>query len=282
MTILVTGFNGKIGYEVAKKLKEKKVSMKCAVRNVDKAKKQFQQGYEFVGLDFSKPETFIKALNGIEKIFLMYPPGENIQFERFIKKAKEQGIKHIVYLSLKDVQYMPFIHHYKNEKMIKKHHIPFTFLRAGYFMQNLNDFLQKEIRERRRIFVPAGKGKTSFVDARDIAEIAAIALTNTEKHVNKNYVITGNEALDFNEVATIMSKVLGVEITYTNPTVKEFKDFMISNGGNENFINVVVGIHFPTKLGLAKGIKDDFEKVTNEKPTKLQKYIEDYKDNWLE
>jgi len=55
---------------------------------------------------------------------------------------------------------------------------------------------------------------------------------------------------------------------------------MVSKGENEGFINVVVGVHFPTKLGLAKGIKYDFEKVTNKKPTKIRKYIEDYKDNW--
>ncbi|WP_226645980.1 SDR family oxidoreductase [Mesobacillus subterraneus] len=281
MTILVTGFNGKVGYEVAEKLKDREVSMKCGVRNVDRARERHGSAFDFVALDFLKPDTFEEALEGINGIFLMYPPGERIEFEAFITLAKQKGVRHIVYLSVKDVQFMPFIHHFKNEKLIKKAGIPYTFLRAGYFMQNLNDFLHKELKERKRIFVPAGNGKTSFVDARDIAEVAAIALTDPAGHRNKNYVITGKEALDFYEVARIMSEVMNTKVEYSNPSVKEFKDYMISTGNDESLINVVAGIHIPTKLGLAKGIKDDFEKVTGKEPLSIRKYIEDYKEVWL-
>jgi len=107
MTVLVTGFNGKVGYEVARKLREGKMSFKCAVRNVEKSILKYGKEYEFVRLDFSKPESFSEALHGVNKIFLMYPPGNDIQFELFIQKAKEYGVRHIVYLSLKDVQFMP-------------------------------------------------------------------------------------------------------------------------------------------------------------------------------
>ncbi|RSK25626.1 SDR family oxidoreductase [Bacillus sp. HMF5848] len=280
MSILVTGFNGKVGFEVANKLKNRKESFKCAVRNVEKARLQYGNDYQFVKLDFSNTDTFSDALEGIDKIFLMYPPGDNIQFEAFINLAKEKSVKHITYLSLKDVQYMPFVHHNKNEKLIKKSGVVYTFLRAGYFMQNLTDFLLKEIQERKRIFVPAGKGKTSFVDTRDIAEIAAISLAKTDLYKNKAYVITGDEALDFYEVADIMSGVLQTKITYTNPSAKEFKEFMNAQGEDEKMTNVVVGVHFPTKIGLAGGIKYDYEKVTGKKPTKLRKYVEDYKEIW--
>ncbi|WLR54488.1 SDR family oxidoreductase [Mesobacillus subterraneus] len=281
MTLLVTGFNGKVGYEVAQKLKAKQIPMKCAVRNVERAREQHGSEFDFVALDFSKPVTFTKALEGVNGIFLMYPPGDRIEFEAFLSQAKRKGVSHIVYLSVKDVQFMPFIHHFKNEKLIKKAGVPYTFLRAGYFMQNLNDFLYKELKERKRIFVPAGKGRTSFVDARDIAEVAAIALSSPAEHRNKNYVITGNEALDFYEVVRIMSEVIGRKIEYSNPSVKEFKNYMTSLISDENFINVVVGIHIPTKLGLAKGIKDDFEKVTGRKPTNIREFIEDYQEVWL-
>lgn len=281
MRILVTGFTGKVGLQVAKYLKEKDIPMVCAVRNIETAKAKFGYGYEYVFLDFSDPSTFDGALENVNRIFLLYPPGENLQFDIFLKKAKEKGIKQIVYLSLKDVQFMPFIHHYKMEKLIKSYQIPYTFVRAGYFMQNLNDFLCKEIKERQRIYVPAGKGKTSFVDTRDLAEVTALSLINSEKHTNKIYVITGNEAFDFYEVAKIMTGVLGVNIEYTNPSVKEFKEFMQQIGEDKTFTNVVVGVHFPTKLGLAGGIKHDFEKITGKNPTTLKNYIKDYKDSWI-
>ncbi|MFD9627425.1 SDR family oxidoreductase [Peribacillus muralis] len=281
MNILVTGFTGKVGFEVAKILKEKGIPMKCGVRNVEKVKLNYGDAYEFVKLDFTDPTTFESALNHIDKIFLIYPPGDMIKFESFLQQAKEKGIKHIVYLSVKDVQFLPFIHHFKNEKLLKKLGVPYTFIRAGYFMQNLNDFLGEEIKERQRIFIPAGKGKTSFVDTRDLAEVASIALQDTEKHQNKKYVITGDEAFDFYRVSDIMTEVLGVNIQYTNPSVKEFKEFMLKKGVNKEFVNVVVGIHFPTKLGLAKGITHDYETITNKKPTKIKKYIKDFKGKWM-
>lgn len=281
MTILVTGFNGKVGNEVAKKFIYKGISIKCAVRNVEKSKLVYGNAYDFVTLDFSDPSTFEPALNQIDKIFLIYPPGEKVEFERFLYIAKEMGIQHIVYLSVKDVQFLPFIHHFKNEKMLIKLGIPYTFIRAGYFMQNLNDFLGEEIRERQRIFVPAGKGKTSFVDTRDLAEIAMLALQDSEKHSNKKYVITGGESLDFYRVAAMMSEVLHINIHYSNPSVKEFKEFMLNKGVDKKFVNVIVGIHFPTKLGLAKGITFDYENIAKKKPTRVETYLKDYRELWL-
>ncbi|WP_311315868.1 hypothetical protein [Cytobacillus oceanisediminis] len=59
--------------EVAKKLKEKAIPMKCAVRNVEKAKLNFGNAYEFVTLDFSDPSTFENALDQIDKIFSDLP-----------------------------------------------------------------------------------------------------------------------------------------------------------------------------------------------------------------
>lgn len=280
MSILVTGFNGKVGREVANKLKARNMEMKCAVRNVERSRQAYGDDFTFVHLDLADPSTFPGALEGVDRIFLMYPPGGSLQFERFIAAAKEAGIKHIVYLSLKDVQYMPFIHHYKNEKLIKKYGLPYTFLRAGYFMQNLNDFLLDEIVERDRIFVAAGKGRTSFIDARDLGEAAACAFEHPDRHIGRSYVLTGDEAPNFDDVAALMTEILGRPIAYFNPTVGEFKKFMLGKSVDPGFVNVVVGIHIPTKLGLAKGITHDYEKMTGLKPTKIKKYIEDFRAYW--
>ncbi|WP_394122053.1 SDR family oxidoreductase [Planococcus donghaensis] len=280
MTILITGFTGNVGHEVAKSLKEKEVRFKCATRNVDKALHRYGKTYDFVRLDFADPSTFAPALKGIERMFLMYPPGETLHFEHFLEEAKKSSIHHITYLSVKDVQFLPFLHHFKNEKFIKKLGIPYTFIRSGYFMQNLNDFLCQELKERQRIFVPAGKGNTSFVDVRDLAEVIELSLLDFQQHRNKAYTVTGGEALDFLEVANKMTNVLGKSISYSNPSTKEFKEHMLSQGIDKAFINVVIGIHFPTKFGLAKGITTDYQQLTGLNPTTIEKYIHDYRNAW--
>lgn len=280
MTVLVTGFTGNSGYEVAQSLKSKGIPFKGAVRNVEKAAERYGDDYDFVHLDFADSTTFAPALQGIEQIFLMYPPGENLQFAEFLEEAKRASVRHITYLSVKDAPFLPFIHHFKNEKLLKKLGVPYTFIRAGYFMQNLNDFLCEEIKERGRIFVPAGNGKTSFVDVRDLAEVAALTFRNPQLHVNTAYTITGEEALDFSQVAEKMSAILGQPISYTDPSAKDFKQHMLNRGKDKGFINVVIGIHFPTKLGLAKGVTSDFQKLTGRKPNNIETYIRDYRHFW--
>lgn len=281
--ILVTGFTGNVGQEVAKALRIKNSPFKCAVRNVEKSKVKFGLDYDYVRFDLSNPDTFEQALENIDKIFLIYPPELSgpEALHPFFEKVKEKGIKHIVYLSIKDVQFLPFIPHHKNEKAIKAAKLPYTFLRAGYFMQNLNMFLLNELKENGRIFVPAGKGKTSFIDVRDIAEVAVLALLGGTQHVNKSYCLTGKEAIDFDEVAKRMSSILGKKITYTNPNARDFQQYMLQKGVDPGFIKVVTNLHFITKIGLAKGMTNDYVELMKKNPTAIDTYIQDYREYWV-
>lgn len=279
--ILVTGITGNVGREVAEALKKENALMVCGARNVEKAQKQFQGEYEFVALDFVNRETFDRSLEGVDRVFLNYPPETPFDdFHAFIYRAKEKGVRHITYLSVKDVQFLPFVPHHKNEKVIVQSGIPYTFLRVGYFTQNLNMFLLDELVKHDRIYVPCGKGKTSFIDLRDIGVVATITLLNQNKHQNKKYVLTGNKALDFYEVADIMTRVLGRKIVYSNPSLKEFKSYMLQKGYESKYVNLVGGLHTFTKLGMAKGIKPDFKQITGRNPRTVEEYVKDYKAVW--
>jgi uncharacterized protein YbjT (DUF2867 family) len=241
----------------------------------------FGDQYRYTTLDYNKAETYDIALDGVDRIFLNYPPETSFDdFHAFIHRAKEKGVRHITYLSVKDVQFLPFVPHHKNEKAIVREGIPFTFLRAGYFTQNLNMFLLDELLHNRRIYVPAGKGKASFIDLRDIGEVAAITLTEQEKHKNRKYVLTGSEALDFYQVAEIITHVLGRPIAYSNPSMKEFKAHMLGKGLEPKFVNLVSGLHMFTKLGLAKGIRPDIVQILGRAPISVKQYVEDERHYW--
>lgn len=58
------------------------------------------------------------------------------------------------------------------------------------------------------MFVPAGRGRTSFVDTRDVAQIAASVLTEPG-HETRAYELTGSEALSYDALAGTLSGVLG-------------------------------------------------------------------------
>jgi uncharacterized protein YbjT (DUF2867 family) len=87
-------------------------------------------------------------------------------------------------------------------------------------MQNLVTQFGHTIRTQNAFYVPAGDGKMSFVDTRDIATIAARMLTNngngggSQQHHNKAYDITGQDALSYRQVADILSNEVGKKISY--------------------------------------------------------------------
>jgi uncharacterized protein YbjT (DUF2867 family) len=154
-----------------------------------------------------------------------------------------------------------------------------TFLRASFFMQNLNTTHRAEIRDRDEIFVPVGKGKTSFVDVRDLGAVAALALTQPG-HDNQAYDLTGPEALDYYQVADLFSQVLGRPITYRNPSLINFVSRSLLHGTPMPFALVMAWLYHQTRKGLSEQVTGEVERLLGKPPTSLRRYIEDYQAAW--
>ncbi len=284
--ILITGATGNVGAELVDFLIKKKKDIVIGVRNIEKAKNEFDfynDLIDFVTLDFTIVETYQSALKDIKKVFLIRPPKISDVEEDifpFINKAKEQGVEHIVFLSLLGVENNPFVPHYKIEQYLKNIGIAFTFLRASFFMQNLNTTHCQDIKENNEIFLPAGKGKTSFIDVRDIAEVGAIALTE-DGHRNKGYSLTGKDAIDYYQVAKIFSRVLNKEIKYTSPSIFRFFYRMHKRGMKTGYILIMIALYTTARLGLAKKTTNKLEELLGRQPISVEKYVSDYKECWL-
>jgi uncharacterized protein YbjT (DUF2867 family) len=279
--ILVTGASGNVGGEIVKLLSERGF----AVRAADRQARQVAEpvpNIEAVAFDFSRSETFAPAFAGVERMFLMRPPAiSNVRRFIFpaIDAAKQAGVKHIVFLSLIGVEKNRIVPHYKIEQHILASGLDYTFLRASFFMQNLNTTHRREIRERSEIFVPAGKGKTSFIDVRDIAAVAALALTQ-EGHGGQAYDLTGGEALDYDQVARLFSQVLGRTITYRRPSLLQFLRRQHESGVSSSMALVMAGIYTTARFGLAGRLAEDTRRLLGRAPIQLKDYIDDYKAAW--
>lgn len=276
--ILVTGSTGNVGSEVIKYLGQTNAHIKAAIFD-SKSVTKVDRDIETVVFDFEKPETFADALDEVEKVFLMRPPqmGDPKQLYPFIDAAKASGVKQMVFLSLLGVQNNPLAPHGYIEKHIIKSTIPYTLLRPSFFMQNLSTTHCKDIRECNEIIVPAGRGKTSFVDVRDIAAVAAKVMTE-HGHENKAYDLTGSEALDYYQVSEIISRATGKKIVYTNPSSRVFGKRMAGEGSAKEFITVMKGIYPVAKLGLAGKVTSETEKILGRKPISFEQFAKDNKD----
>jgi uncharacterized protein YbjT (DUF2867 family) len=278
---LVTGATGTTGAEVLLALKQRNQLTVAAIRKAEDAAK-LEPGQEYVLFDINEPDTFTQALEGIEKVYLMRPPAvaDSHVFGAFIEKAQQIGVRHIVYLSVLGAEKNPVIPHHGIEKLIQKSGIPYTFLRPSYFMQNLSTTHRDDVRLRNEIFVPAGKGKTSFIDVRDIAQVAALAFTEPG-HVNIAYELTGSEALDYYQVAELFTQVLGRKVEYTRPTIFKFYREMNKRDIPAGFTLVMIALYTVASLGMAAKVTPELENLLGRKPITFRQFIEDNKALWM-
>ncbi len=280
-SIFITGSSGNVGREVIRTFPDRS-RLRAGSTQPDRLRQQVEPEVECVYFDFQKPESYVPALQGITSLFLVRPPAISDVAQYIapvIDAAKSAGVGHIVFLSLVGVENNRVVPHYRIEQHILQSGLEYTFLRAGFFMQNLSTTHRDDIRLRSEIAVPAGHSKTSFIDARDIGAIGARAL-NDRQHRNCAYNLTGSEALDYYEVALIMSAVLGRPIRYTNPSVPRFLQKQLSQGKPLSFALVMTALYTMTRFGAAELVSPDASLLLGREPIRFQQFAEDHVELW--
>ncbi len=148
-------------------------------------------------------------------------------------------------------------------------------------MQNLSGIHAYEIKAFDKIIVPVKNALTSFIDAEDIGEITAKVLSESQKHQNKAYSITGPEALDYYSVASILSDELAREITYVNPKQTLAKKYWIDIRDLDKGYSTVMGmLYMMTRLGAAKSVTTTFEEIMGKKPQTLRQFVKKNISAW--
>lgn len=280
--ILVTGAPGNVGSEVVHELQKLGIPFRVGVFDQNAARFDSSRYMELVPFDFTKPESYQDAFNGIKRLFLVRPPAlSNVQRDiaPALRAAVSCGVEHIVFLSLQGVEKNHVVPHHKIEQMILESGVRYTFLRASFFMQNLSTTQAAEIREQSEIGLPVGAAKTSLIDVRDIAAVAVRALTE-DQHADKKYTLTGAESLDYYEVAEKLSRVLNRRIRYTNPSVLEFIGQQLRAGHLLNYTLVVAALYTITRMGNARAITHDVETILGRAPILFDQFAHDYRACW--
>ena len=269
-SVFVTGSTGNVGVEVVKQLLARGASVKASV--LPGRSEAVAEGAVPVEFDFETPTTFGPALDGVDRVFLMRPPhmADAKAFRPFVEAMEKAGIRQVVFLSVQGAGQNIFVPHHGIEVLLKKSSLAWTFLRPSFFMQNLTTTHLADIRDRSQIHVPAGNGRTNFIDVADIGEAAAACLTTG--HEKKAYELTGSEALTYGEVASILSEACDRPITYPKPSAKEFKHHMKECGYEDDFVKVMGSIYAIAKFGMAAGTTDTFEKLVGRAPHTLKQW----------
>lgn len=270
-TILVTGSTGTVGALVVAELVRRGQPVQAAIR--PGRDRGLRATVSEVELDFKDSSTFEAALAGVSSVFLLRPPqmSDPKEMRPFIDAMTTHGVERVAFLSVQGAGSNPFVPHHGIEQYLKKTGPLWTFLRPSFFMQNLSTTHRADICECDEVFVPAGRGKTNFIDAADVAEAIAVVLT-TPGHLGKAYELTGSEVLTYAEVADTLSQACGRQITYTSPSAREFKSRMKASGCDDEFVSVMGSIYLIAKLGMAAGTSDELQRLIYRPPTTLHEW----------
>ena len=242
-----------------------------------------QDAMEVVPFDFTKPETIAPPLRGVTGLLLVRPPAIS-DVARYllpvVRAAVVAGVQHVVFLSLQGAQYNPFVPHHKVEGYLKKSGLRYSLLRPSFFMQNLSTTHRDDIRRHDQLLLPAGHARTSFVDAVDVGEVAAKLLL-APPATSAGYELTSREALTYDEVAALLSAVLGRPIRYRAAGIREFRACERAKGTPAALVNVMTGIYLAARFGLAAHVSPVLAELLGREPGTLRAFLERERACWL-
>lgn len=274
MTYLITGATGDIGSKVVKQLLQSGVRPRIFVRDAAKAHAMFDGSVEaFVG-DLSDSASLERALQGIDKVFLVNSgPRIPVLDELAAKAAAQAGVRHIVKLSSADVQQHLAIGawHEKGEDAIRNSGVPFTFVRPTGFMSNLLAW-RHSIATEGIVRSSAADGRRPFIHADDIAAVAVQALT-TQSYVGQSVAITGPEALSFAEVTGRIGSAIGRQLRFQAISDEEAGRRFSATGASPEETTAHVELWRAIREGRVATVTDGVERVLGREPIGLDQWI---------
>lgn len=225
--ILVTGATGNTGRAIVDALAERGAPVRAMVRTeADRSK--LRAGVEVVVADFEDAAAVAAALDGAERAYLVTPSAERAeeQQKRFADLAARAGTRHLVVLSQlgarehSPVRFLQY--HAAVEQHVRDIGIGYTFLRPNLYFQGLLTFA-RSISTEGTFFAPIGDAAVSAVDVRDIAAVAAAALTQAG-HEGASYTLTGPEAITHSQIAAALTAALGRTVRFVDVPPETFAD----------------------------------------------------------
>lgn len=280
-TILITGATGNIGTQLAKQLAAQHVPFRAMVRSQQGGSALAElPGAELTVADFNDETTVANALQGIERAFLLTPSSERAEAQQstFVETAHRAGTKHIVKLSQwaadakSPVRFLRY--HAAIEHKIKNSGIAYTFLRPNLFMQGLLGFRETIVKQG-KFFAAIGEAKISAVDVRDIAAVAAAALTE-EDHEGKTWSITGPEALTHEEMAEKLSDALGRRIRFEEVPPQTMREALVGVGFPDWQADGLIEDYAHYVRGEASEVMTGVEDATGKPPRTFDQFARDY------
>jgi uncharacterized protein YbjT (DUF2867 family) len=195
--------------------------------------------------EWRDPSTFAPVLDGVRGVYLVAPVGVADPaplVAPFLAVAQNAGVRRVVLLSSSAVPEggpgLGELH-----RMVTDAAAEPTVLRPSWFMQNLLGDHPHAVsaREIGEIVTATGEGRIGFIDAGDIAAVAAHALCDDAPLLGA-HVLTGPQALSYSDVADLMTEITGHRVVHRTISVEDLSDRFVESGYEPGFAAVLAAL----------------------------------------
>ena len=293
MNILISGANGNLAGAVIRNLLEllpDRSVLTVGTRNPDTAyaRELAASGIAVLHLDFLDRASVVRALDGIQKALFIstYEPNDIRirQHRNAVDAAIEAGVKHVVYTSfINAVPGSAFEHnsqvHAPTEAMIRDSGLGYTFLRHNLYTEFAVADLKQTLATG-KLIRGGGAGTISFIGRDDLGVSAARVLAE-DGHINKVYTETGPEALNWAQVATIMSEVFDRPIAHADATPEQWYEHSRGMGFPEPLARASASNVRAVRNGEFSPISPDYAKITGRAPHSVREVLQDNREKYL-
>jgi NAD(P)H dehydrogenase (quinone) len=294
--ILVTGAAGQlggVGRTVTRLLLDHGLAVRAMVRREDdRAAVLRAAGAEVVVGDLLEPADVHRVVSGCRRVYfgMSASPGYLEASVIMGVVARELGVEALVNISQMTVSQMS-IHqittspqqrqHWLSEQALAWSGLPVVTIRPTVFLEGF--FLpltSLSVRDRDRIELPFGEGKTSPVSTADVARVIATVLAEPEPHLRQVIELTGPRSQDMNGVAREYSEALNREIIYSDISPEDWERKLKKAGLPVHLLHHLATMAELNRAGRYDRMADGVERVTGRAATSIREFVSLHADEF--
>jgi uncharacterized protein YbjT (DUF2867 family) len=245
--ILVIGARSKIGSALLGELATRGQHVRALVRGGEPTG-GLPAAAEIVTGDLAEEASLVTAMAGVEKVFLLSSPHPDVVswHKNAIDAARRTDVQLLVRSSILGADRQSaaeFVSaHSTTDRYLEDSGLPFVIVRPNLFLQNIPESTIPSIDASGAFYVDAGQARLSMVDTRDVAAVAAIALTEPG-HQGAHYDVTGPEALSYADVAAKLTTAMHRQITYVAAPDDAVRQALLGAGLNDWLVDALIGLY---------------------------------------
>ena len=281
MKYLVIGASGTVGSRIVQSLVRDGRDVRATTHR--KQAVGVKDGVERVHFDLATGEGLAQAFEGVDRAFLLAPPGYADHYKLLaplVAEAARRKLDKVVLMTAMGANAAdtPFR---RVEQALEQSGLRYNIIRPNWFMQNFNTFWLAGIRDHGRIELPVGTAKASFIDAGDIAAVAARLLV-TDGVDNRDFDLTGPAALDHAAVARIISEATGREVVYQEIEPDVLRKGLLAGGVPADYTEFLLVILGFLKQGHAERTTPAVRELIGRDPIPFERYAREQRAAWTQ